>query len=91
MLKTWQRSDLHPSLGITAYWRQFISESGKDLNCHLLAGKTSIVRSLAAMCNQELVEISLTAGSDTSDMLGGFEQLNPAASSRSECLARMFS
>lgn len=44
----------------------------------LLAGKTSIVRALALLCNQQLVEVALTAGSDTSDILGGFEQIEPA-------------
>ena len=42
-----------------------------------LAGKTSIVRCLAALCGQLLVEVALTAGTDTSDILGGFEQLEP--------------
>ena len=49
------------------------AEDGKHF-----AGKTSIVRALALLCNQQLVEVALTAGSDTSDILGGFEQVEPA-------------
>lgn len=43
----------------------------------LNVGKTSLVRSLALLCNQPLVEVALTSGSDTSDLLGGFEQVEP--------------
>lgn len=38
-------------------------------------GKTCIIRCLAALAGRSLVELSLTAGSDTSDLLGGFEQV----------------
>ena len=41
-------------------------------------GKTSLVRTLAALSGQSLVELALTSGTDTSDLLGGFEQLEPA-------------
>lgn len=39
------------------------------------SGKTSLVRILASLCNQTLIEISLTSGTDTGDLLGGFEQI----------------
>jgi midasin len=39
-------------------------------------GKTSAVRTLATLCGRPLVEMSLTSGTDTSDLLGGFEQLD---------------
>eukprot|EP00887_Chlorella_sp_A99_P000601 scaffold17.g601.t1 len=39
------------------------------------AGKTAAVRALATLCGQPLVELSLTSGTDTSDLLGGFEQV----------------
>lgn len=35
------------------------------------------MRLLAKAANRRLTEIALTAGSDTSDILGGFEQLEP--------------
>ncbi len=41
-------------------------------------GKTATVRSLAALAGQPLLELSLTSGTDTSDLLGGFEQVEPA-------------
>jgi midasin len=41
-------------------------------------GKTGAVRTLAALCGQPLLELSLTSGTDTSDLLGGFEQVEPA-------------
>ena len=41
------------------------------------AGKTSIARTLAALAEQELTELALTVGTDISDLLGGFEQLEP--------------
>lgn len=41
-------------------------------------GKTAAVRSLAALAGQPLLELSLTSGTDTSDLLGGFEQVEPA-------------
>ena len=47
------------------------------MTCAFAAGKTSLVRCMALLCNQPLVEVALTAGSDTSDILGGFEQLEP--------------
>ena len=42
------------------------------------SGKTAAVRSLAQLCGQPLLELSLTSGTDTSDLLGGFEQVEPA-------------
>ncbi|GMH33343.1 hypothetical protein BSKO_01177 [Bryopsis sp. KO-2023] len=39
------------------------------------SGKNSIVRVLAQLCGRPLVEIALTQGTDTSDLLGGFEQM----------------
>ncbi|KAL4440107.1 hypothetical protein ABPG75_003108 [Micractinium tetrahymenae] len=41
-------------------------------------GKTAAVRGLAALAGQPLLELSLTSGTDTSDLLGGFEQVEPA-------------
>jgi midasin len=38
------------------------------------SGRTEAVRSLARMAHCPLVELSLTSGTDTSDLLGGFEQ-----------------
>lgn len=38
------------------------------------AGKTSVARMLAGLAGRQLVEVVMTAGSDTSDLLGGFEQ-----------------
>ena len=38
-------------------------------------GKTCLARSLAAMCGRRLVEVPLTPGTDTSDLLGSFEQV----------------
>ncbi len=43
----------------------------------LCAGKTSVARTLAGLAGQELVELALNGGTDTSDLLGGFEQLEP--------------
>lgn len=42
------------------------------------AGKTAAVRTLSALCGQPLLELSLTSGTDTSDLLGGFEQVEAA-------------
>lgn len=39
-------------------------------------GKTSIIRNLAKMYGKTLVEIALTEGTDSSDFLGAFEQLD---------------
>lgn len=39
------------------------------------SGKSSIVRVLAQLCGRTLTEITLTQGTDTSDLLGGFEQM----------------
>ena len=51
------------------------------LGCMLIlmmwcVGKTTIVRNLASLCGVPLTEFALTAGSDTSDLLGGFEQVD---------------
>lgn len=43
------------------------------------AGKTAAVRALAALAGRQLVELSLTSGTDTSDLLGGFEQVSAGA------------
>ncbi|KAK9833665.1 hypothetical protein WJX74_002204 [Apatococcus lobatus] len=37
-------------------------------------GKSAAVQTLAALCGQPLMQISLNGSSDTSDLLGGFEQ-----------------
>ena len=41
-------------------------------------GKTALVRTLAQLCQRELLELSLNSGTDTSDLLGGFEQVDCA-------------
>jgi midasin len=41
-----------------------------------MTGKTSVARTLAALAGRKLVEVVMTAGSDTSDLLGGFEQMD---------------
>ena len=38
------------------------------------SGKTCLVRCLAALCHQHLVEVTLTSGTDSRDLLGGFEK-----------------
>lgn len=40
-------------------------------------GKTSIARTAAQLAGRQLTEIALTGGTDTADLLGGFEQLEP--------------
>ena len=40
-------------------------------------GKTSLVRTAAQLAGRKLTEIALTGGTDTADLLGGFEQLEP--------------
>lgn len=42
------------------------------------SGKTAAARTLAHLSGRDLLELSLTSGTDTSDLLGGFEQLEPA-------------
>ena len=42
------------------------------------AGKTAVARTVAGLAGQELVEVALSGGTDTSDLLGGFEQLEPS-------------
>ena len=42
-----------------------------------MAGKTSLAHVVAGLAGQELVEVALTSSTDTSDLLGGFEQLEP--------------
>ena len=39
------------------------------------SGKTSLARTLAALCGRRLAEVPLTPGTDTSDLLGSFEQV----------------
>lgn len=41
------------------------------------SGKTAIIRNLSLMCGCNLIELPLTSGTDTSDLLGGFEQVEP--------------
>lgn len=41
------------------------------------SGKTSLARGAAALAGVGLLEVALTAGTDTSDLLGSFEQLEP--------------
>ena len=52
---------------------QMTAESGMP------AGKTTLVRQVAQLCGQPLVEVALHSGTDASDLLGGFEQHSPAA------------
>ena len=40
-------------------------------------GKTSVARTAAQLAGQQLTEIALTGGTDTADLLGGFEQMEP--------------
>lgn len=40
------------------------------------SGKTSLVRLLASICGEELLELSLNPGIDSLDLLGGFEQVD---------------
>ena len=42
------------------------------------SGKTSLARTTAALAGRPLVELTLTGGTDTSDLLGSFEQQEPA-------------
>lgn len=46
-------------------------------------GKTTMIRCLASLCGQELVEIPLNSATDASDLLGGFEQSDTVRSLRS--------
>lgn len=41
------------------------------------SGKTSIARTAAQLAGRQLTELALTGGTDTADLLGGFEQLEP--------------
>ena len=56
--------------------------AGRGWMCLLVGpaagGKTAAVRGLAALAGQPLLELSLTSGTDTSDLLGGFEQVEAA-------------
>lgn len=40
------------------------------------SGKTASVRALAQLCGKDLLELPLNNGTDTSDLLGGFEQVD---------------
>lgn len=40
-------------------------------------GKSSIARTAAQLAGRHLTELALTGGTDTADLLGGFEQLEP--------------
>lgn len=42
------------------------------------SGKTSLARAAAAAAGARLVELSLSPASDTADLLGGYEQVEPA-------------
>ena len=42
------------------------------------SGKTSLARLLAGLAGRRLHEYALTSGTDTSELLGGFEQLEPS-------------
>ena len=68
----------------SSYWRAVLlaghvvsSTEGWQLGERCRAGKTSLVRLAAALAGQPLVELALSAGTDTADLLGGFEQLEP--------------
>ncbi len=41
------------------------------------SGKTAAMRALAQLSGRPLLELPLTSGTDTSDLLGGFEQMEP--------------
>ena len=42
------------------------------------SGKTSLARLLARLAGRQLLEVPLTSGTDTSDLLGSFEQVEPS-------------
>ena len=44
-----------------------------------------MARTLAGLAGQELVELALNGGTDTSDLLGGFEQLEPGRRLQVSC------
>ena len=54
---------------------------GRGWMCILVGGagvgKTSLARTAAQLAGRQLTEIALTGGTDTADLLGGFEQLEP--------------
>ena len=39
-------------------------------------GKTAVIRTIAQLCGKDLLELPLNSGTDTSDLLGGFEQVD---------------
>jgi midasin len=40
------------------------------------SGKTAVLRTLAQLSGRDLLELPLNSGTDTSDLLGGFEQVD---------------
>ncbi|MCO5578538.1 hypothetical protein L7F22_032381 [Adiantum nelumboides] len=46
------------------------------------SGKTSLVRYMARLTGNELEELRMSSGTDTLDVLGGFEQIDPLARAR---------
>ena len=48
-------------------------------------GKTALARSAATLAGRPLLELTLTAGSDTSDFLGSFEQQEPSRRLQVSC------
>ena len=52
------------------------------------SGKTHLAGGLSALCGQKLIQIPLTPGTDTSDLLGSFEQVEPSRRLR-ESLGRV--
>ena len=52
------------------------------------AGKSSAVRLLASLCNARLEEVTLSTATDTTELLGCFEQLGRVRRSREHHLAQ---
>lgn len=66
------------------HWRAGNKGTVKAISCGRIlrgalcaVGKTSLAQVVAGLTGQELVQIALTSSTDTSDLLGGFEQLEP--------------
>ncbi len=51
------------------------------------SGKTAVVRTLAELCGRPLIELSLNSGTDASDLLGGFEQVDVGRRRKEFCRA----
>lgn len=68
-LRTWQGEFEAALTCVAENWLIIITGPEKS-------GKTSFTRSLASLANQALYEISMGSSSDTSDLIGSFEQLD---------------